>query len=162
MIEKDIYRPCVAIIIVNKAGQVLWCRRKNQNGWQFPQGGIDGNESPLEAVMRETYEEVGLGKEDIKIIKETDEWYKYDVPKDTRKYFRKQTYKGQKQKWFLAKLISSEKRINLSANRPIEFDKWTWVNYWYPLKACISFKREAYRKALNNLSGTYNNISKDT
>ena len=117
MIEQTIYRPCVAIIIVNKAGQVLWCRRKERNGWQFPQGGIDEKESPLEAVMRETNEEVGLGEGDIQIIKETKEWYKYDVPEDKRRgFFRKKIYKGQKQKWFLAKLISSEERINLSAN----------------------------------------------
>ena len=74
MIEQSIYRPCVAIIIVNKAGQVLWCRRKERNGWQFPQGGIDEKESPLEAVMRETNEEEGLGEGDIQIIKETKEW----------------------------------------------------------------------------------------
>jgi len=163
LIEQAIYRPCVAIIIVNKAGRVLWCRRKEKNGWQFPQGGIDEKESPLEAVMRETNEEVGLGEGDIQIIKETKEWYKYDVPEDKRRgFFRKKIYKGQRQKWFLAKLISSEERINLSANGPIEFDKWAWVNYWYPLSACISFKREAYRKALNNLCSTYNTISKDT
>ena len=88
--------------------------------------------------------------------------YKKKRPRDKRpKYFRKNVYKGQKQKWFLAKILSDESKINLKASRPIEFDKWAWVNYWYPLNACISFKREAYRKALNNLCSTYNSISKD-
>ena len=63
------YRPNVAIIILNNSGQILWCKRKDGNGWQFPQGGLDKGESPLEAIYRETQEEVGLERKDIRIIK---------------------------------------------------------------------------------------------
>ena len=61
-------------------------RRVGQDAWQFPQGGIDRGESPKEAILRETQEEVGLGPEDVEIIFETEEWFKYDVPKDRRPY----------------------------------------------------------------------------
>ena len=67
MANKEIYRPNVAIIILNKEGKSLWCRRKQHDGWQFPQGGIDDGETPLEAVLRETEEEVGLKESEIKI-----------------------------------------------------------------------------------------------
>ena len=86
---KENYRKNVAIIIVNKMGQILWCKRKDGNGWQFPQGGLDDGESPLEAIYRETQEEVGLRKQDIRIIKESENWFKYRVPEDRiPKYFR--------------------------------------------------------------------------
>ena len=81
MENKEDYRPNVAIIIVNKAGKILWCRRKDGYGWQFPQGGLDKDESPIDAIYRETQEEVGLEKEDIRIIKESEEWFDYKVPK---------------------------------------------------------------------------------
>ena len=89
MENKESYRPNVAIIIVNKMGKVLWCRRKDRQGWQFPQGGLDNGETTLDAVYRETQEEVGLKREDLRIIKESEEWFNYKVPKKRiPKYFR--------------------------------------------------------------------------
>ena len=151
------YRPCVAIVIINNSGKVLWCRRVEHDGWQFPQGGIDKGESPREAILRETEEEVGLSPTDIEILHETKDWFKYEVPKNKRpRYFRKNIYKGQKQKWFLAKLVSNEKKIKLNATRPIEFDNWLWSTYWYPLSTVVDFKREVYREALISILPEYN------
>ena len=65
MPNNEIYRPNVAIVILSQKGGLLWCRRKNHDGWQFPQGGIDSGESPEEAIIRETKEEVGLNSEDF-------------------------------------------------------------------------------------------------
>ena len=159
MEDQNEYRPCVAIIIVGPSGKVLWCQRKGHDGWQFPQGGIDTGESPTEAVLRETKEEVGLGPKDIEIDFKTKNWFKYDVPVDKRpKYFRKNIYKGQSQKWFLAKLVSEESKINLRASRPIEFDKWIWSTYWYPLKTVVPFKRKVYREVLVQILPAYNNL----
>ena len=70
--------------------------------------------------------------------------------------FRKNIYKGQKQKWFLAKLVSNEKKIKLNATRPIEFDNWLWSTYWYPLSTVVDFKREVYREALISILPEYN------
>ena len=94
MSSEEEYRPCVAAVIVGPLNKVLWCQRIDHDGWQFPQGGIDRGESPLEAVLRETKEEVGLEEQDIEIIFETKSWFKYDVPRDKRpKYFRRNVYK---------------------------------------------------------------------
>ena len=86
--EETLYRPNAGIIIFNKEGKLLWCKRKTGDGWQFPQGGIDKGESPEEAILRETYEEVGLHKHQIKIIKENDRWicllYTSPSPRDQR------------------------------------------------------------------------------
>ena len=70
--ETSLYRPNAGIVICNKAGKILWCKRKTGDGWQFPQGGIDDGESPEEAIIRETFEEVGLRKDKFRIIKEND------------------------------------------------------------------------------------------
>ena len=75
----ELYRPNVGIIIFNRDGKLLWCKRKAGDGWQFPQGGIDANEVPEEAIFRETYEEVGITQEKLEIIKENDKWINYDV-----------------------------------------------------------------------------------
>tara|TARA_B100000575_G_scaffold222667_1_gene183051 strand:- start:353 stop:847 length:495 start_codon:yes stop_codon:yes gene_type:complete len=156
--EEALYRPNVGIIIFNRDGKILWCKRKQGDGWQFPQGGIDKGESPLEALYRETYEEVGLKKHQIKIVRENERWIGYDVPKDrVPKYFsfKNRRFKGQTQKWFLAEFLGNNEDINLNVHSQIEFSEWTWSSYWHPITGGIEFKRDAYRKALNDLFPYY-------
>ena len=156
--EEALYRPNVGIIIFNRDGKILWCKRKQGDGWQFPQGGIDKGESPLEALYRETYEEVGLKKHQVKIVRENERWIGYDVPKDrVPKYFsfKNRRFKGQTQKWFLAEFLGNNEDINLSLHSQIEFSEWTWSSYWHPITGGIEFKRDAYRKALNDLFPYY-------
>ena len=158
------YRPNVAIIILNKEGQILWCKRKDGNGWQFPQGGLDKGESPLEAVYRETQEEVGLERKDLRIIKETKEWFNYKVPEERLpKYFRFENSKfiGQTQKWFLAEILCEDSRINLNASSPIEFVDWTWSSYWHPINGGVDFKKSTYRKVLKSFLPDYNYFIKN-
>ncbi len=158
------YRPNVAIIILNKEGQILWCKRKDGNGWQFPQGGLDKGESPLEAVYRETQEEVGLERSDLRIIKETKEWFNYKVPEERLpKYFRFENSKfiGQTQKWFLAEILCEDSRINLNASSPIEFVDWTWSSYWHPINGGVDFKKSTYRKVLKSFLPDYNYFIKN-
>ena len=158
------YRPNVAIIILNKEGQILWCKRKDGNGWQFPQGGLDKGESPLEAIYRETREEVGLERKDIRIIKETQEWFNYKVPEERLpKYFRFENSKfiGQTQKWFLAEILCEDSRINLNASSPIEFVDWTWSSYWHPINGGVDFKKSTYRKVLKSFLPDYNYFIKN-
>ena len=130
------YRLNVGIIVANSDGKLLYCKRKKSNNWQFPQGGIDKNEDIFLAAQRELYEEVGISKKKIKLIKESNNWYKYDLPS-----------KGQKQKWFLFKLIE-ETQINLNNENNPEFDEFKWVDYWKPLEEIIEFKRDIYEKVL--------------
>ena len=107
------YRKNVGLIVLNQENQLLVCRRKDQQTWQFPQGGIDAGESPRAAAHRELFEEVGIKQKDVKIIQKSSHWYHYDLP---RKYQKRsesmKRFKGQTQKWFLFK-ARAELEINL-------------------------------------------------
>ncbi|MDM3870915.1 RNA pyrophosphohydrolase [Porticoccus sp. W117] len=152
MIDKEGFRPNVGIVIANDRGQLLWAKRIGQNAWQFPQGGVDKGESPEQALYRELYEEVGLRKEDVKLLASTRHWLRYRLPK---KYVRKNCKPlciGQKQKWFLLKLVSDESNICFDCGDKAEFDGWQWVNYWYPVDKVVDFKRDVYRRALRELA----------
>ena len=151
------YRLNVGIVIANCEGKLLLCKRRGMNSWQFPQGGIDNNEDPFEAAKRELYEEVGINSKYVKLIKSSDEWYKYDVPeKSRRKILINKNFKGQKQKWFLFRLKESVK-ISFENDPDNEFDDFKCVSYWYPLAVIVSFKEAVYRKALNELKYAYCN-----
>mgnify|MGYP001301917518 FL=1 len=161
--EAPLYRPNAGIIIFNRQGKLLWCKRKTGDGWQFPQGGIDDGESPEQAIIRETYEEVGLKHEKIKIIRENDRWINYDVPKNKiPKYFslKNRRFRGQTQKWFLAEFLGEDSDINLNMHSQIEFTEWTWSSYWHPVAKGVEFKRDAYREALKDLLPFYKNYLK--
>jgi len=151
VIDAEGFRPNVGMIITNGNGQVLWAQRQGQDSWQFPQGGIDGNESPRQALFRELYEEVGLTENDVEIIAETRGWLRYRLPHRLIRHGQKPLCIGQKQKWFLLKLTSADSAVDLGAYGKPEFDGWKWVSYWYPLRYVVNFKREVYRRALKEL-----------
>lgn len=151
MIDGDGFRPNVGIIITNDVGDVLWAKRYGHDAWQFPQGGISEGETPEQAMYRELWEEVGLDPDDVTILAQTRGWLRYRLPKRFIRNDKPPLCIGQKQKWFLLKLISDESRVALDKQKPAEFDRWQWVSYWYPLDQVVSFKREVYRKALKEL-----------
>ena len=139
MIDFDGYRPNVGIVICNRNGQVLWAKRCGQNSWQFPQGGINDNESAEQAMYRELYEEVGLQPKDVRILYVSKHWLRYKLPKRLLRYDSKPMCIGQKQRWFLLQLVGDEKNINMQTTKSPEFDGWRWVSFWYPLKKkCIA------------------------
>jgi putative (di)nucleoside polyphosphate hydrolase len=152
VIDADGFRPNVGIILTNEEGRVLWARRVGgQDAWQFPQGGIKGNETPEAALYRELHEEVGLHPEDVKVLAVTRGWLRYRLPHRLVRQ-KEPVCIGQKQKWFLLQLIGSENNICLTNDGPAEFDDWRWVGFWYPLTNVVAFKREVYRRALKELS----------
>ncbi len=151
MIDSDGFRPNVGIILANDTGQVLWARRIGQDAWQFPQGGINDNESPEQAMYRELKEEVGLNPKDVQIVGCTRGWLRYRLPKRMIRYHSKPLCIGQKQKWFLLRLTADDSAVSFEHSGKPEFDGWRWVSYWYPLGQVISFKREVYRSALKEL-----------
>lgn len=152
MIDADGFRPNVGIILCNPAGQVLWARRTGHDAWQFPQGGINEQEAPEEAMYRELWEEVGLEIPDVKIIAATRGWLRYRLPSRFLRQDDNPVCIGQKQKWFLLQMMGDDERVILTRSHPPEFDGWRWVSYWYPLNQVVSFKREVYRKALTELA----------
>jgi putative (di)nucleoside polyphosphate hydrolase len=150
-IDEDGYRANVGIVLCNGDGSVLLGGRKGQEGWQFPQGGIHVNEDVEVAMYRELREEIGLGADDVEILGQTSCWIRYDLPK---KYVRRNAQPlciGQKQRWFLLRLVSGEQRVQLDTTGLPEFDRWRWVDYWRPVKEVIYFKRNVYVQALHEL-----------
>ncbi len=151
MLDRDGYRPNVAIVLLNARNQVFWGKRIREHSWQFPQGGINPGESPEAAMLRELYEEIGLRPEHVKVIGRTRDWLRYDVPHHWVRREWRGSYRGQKQIWFLVRLLGRESDVDLRATDHPEFDAWRWADYWIPLDAVIEFKRTVYRKALNEL-----------
>lgn len=151
MIDSDGFRPNVGIILANDRGQVLWAKRVGQDAWQFPQGGVDVNESPEQAMYRELKEEIGLDPADVDVVACTRGWLRYRLPKRMIRHHSKPLCIGQKQKWFLLKIRTDDAAVCFHHSTKPEFDGWRWVSYWYPLGQVISFKREVYRSALKEL-----------
>ncbi len=149
-IDLDGYRRNVGIVLCNRNGQVLWARRARHDGWQFPQGGIESNETAEDAVYRELYEEIGLLPHHVDLIGVTQDWLHYDVPTKFRR-LRETGFRGQKQMWFLFKMLAEDSDICLDIAGDPEFDRWRWVAYWTPLKKIIAFKRHVYRQVLTEL-----------
>lgn len=156
VIDFDGYRANVGIILSNQDGQVLWARRVGQDAWQFPQGGINPGEDQETAMYRELWEETGLSPEDVEIIGSTRSWLRYRLPKRMIRRHSVPTCIGQKQIWYLLRLQVSEQSVRLDASRKPEFDNWRWVDYWYPVKSVVFFKRRVYQLALRELAPLLN------
>ncbi len=151
MIDEDGYRPNVGIIVANGHGQVLWARRIGQDAWQFPQGGIQVSESPEEALYRELEEEIGLQPDHVQVVGTTRGWLRYKLPKRLLRS-NNSSFIGQKQKWFLLKMLADDDAVHFSCSDSPEFDHWQWVSYWYPLGQVVSFKQDVYRRAMKELA----------
>jgi putative (di)nucleoside polyphosphate hydrolase len=149
LIDSEGFRLNVGIVLMNEERKLLWARRfGSQNAWQFPQGGIQENETPVDAMYRELQEELGLMPESVELVAESQRWLGYRLPKAFRRYHSKPLCIGQKQKWFLLRLIDAEEKIKLDHSDSPEFDCWRWVDYWYPESHIIQFKRAVYRSVL--------------
>jgi putative (di)nucleoside polyphosphate hydrolase len=151
VIDRAGYRLNVGIILVNDSGHVFWGKRRGHDAWQFPQGGIMSNESATVAMFRELFEEIGLQKEDVKILGVTKRWLKYRLPEQYIRRGKEPLVIGQKQKWFLLKLVSSDQKIRLDLSHTPEFDSWRWINYDEPAQHVIFFKQQVYLQALKEL-----------
>jgi putative (di)nucleoside polyphosphate hydrolase len=141
------YRPCVGIMLLNRAGEVFVGKRLDQTveGWQMPQGGIDAGETPRQAVLRELLEEVGTGKAEI--IAEMEDWVTYDLPPHLVGVAFHGKYRGQRQKWFALRFTGSEGDINLTAHEP-EFSSYRWVGMDALPGLIVPFKRDTYKAVI--------------
>ncbi|RCS57457.1 RNA pyrophosphohydrolase [Parvibium lacunae] len=152
MLDREGYRPNVGIILVNQKNQVFWGKRVREHSWQFPQGGMKHGESPEQAMYRELQEETGLLPQHVRIIARTRDWLRYEVPDQWIRREWRGNYKGQKQIWFLLRLVGRDTDVCLRANEKPEFDAWRWHDYWIPLDSVIEFKRAVYAAALEELA----------
>lgn len=142
----------MGIILSNQDGKLLWARRIGQNAWQFPQGGIKPEETPEQALFRELREEVGLQPDDVEIMGATRGWLRYRLPKRYIRRHSKPICIGQKQRWFMLRLLVEDNQVCLDQCDTPEFDDWRWVSYWDPLQEIVFFKRRVYEKALMELA----------
>lgn len=152
MLDEHGYRPNVGIILFNQDRKVFWGKRIRESSWQFPQGGIQEGEDPIQAMYRELAEETGLRPEHVEIVAQTRDWHHYDVPdRWVRREWRGQ-YRGQKQIWFLLRMLGQDQDIQLKGGpeKP-EFDAWVWHDFFVPLETVIDFKRGVYSAAMREL-----------
>ena len=140
----------VGIILLNNSDHVFVGKRKDNpvNKWQMPQGGVDEGESYLSAMRRELFEETSI--KNIKILKEIDGFFEYELPKELIGIIWKGKFRGQKQKWFITKFIGEENEINLKTKTP-EFIAWKWVMPDELPNLIVDFKRNMYLEILKNI-----------
>jgi len=149
-IKKLPMRNGVGVIILNSDNKVFVGKRKDNpvDKWQMPQGGIDEGESYLEAMKRELFEETSITS--IKILREIDGFFKYELPKNLVGIIWKGKFRGQKQKWFIAKFTGNENEINLQTKNP-EFIEWKWIIPDELPKTIVDFKKKMYVELLEIL-----------
>ena len=140
----DKYRKCVGMMILNANKEILVGRRLDHPSgfWQMPQGGIDENENPKEAVWREMMEEIGTNK--AKLIRISNQWINYDIPSETLKTLPwGHKYIGQRQKWFAFEFLGEDEDINVGTDSP-EFSEWKWAELDSIVGNIVPFKRKVY------------------
>jgi len=145
------YRPGVGIALFNAEGKVLVAERlDNPGAWQMPQGGIDKGEDPEVAVFREMKEEIGT--KNARIMGKMKDWITYDIPERTAKRLWGGKYKGQKQQWIALEYQGLDSDIDLHADKHPEFSKWKWVPIEDLLSYVVPFKRDVYKKVIEEFS----------
>lgn len=152
------YRLGVGIMLLNSSGKVFVGNRIDQNSsdaWQMPQGGIDEGETPLEAAYRELLEEVGT--DNVTLLKESVDWYFYDIPKEISSKLWGGKYTGQMQKWFLFLFNGEDNQINISTEIP-EFRAWKWESPNAIVNMIVDFKRDLYQSVLNEFAPIINKL----
>lgn len=152
MIDPDGFRPNVGIVLMHEDGRVFWARRVRRDGWQFPQGGINSDETPLEAMYRELQEETGLLPAQVEVLGATPGWLRYRLPVHAVRRHERLVCIGQKQVWFLLRFRGREVDFQLDLTEKPEFDDWRWVDFWYPQEHVVAFKRGVYTRALTHLA----------
>ena len=153
MIDK--YRKCVGMMILNNHHNILVGKRIDHPSgfWQMPQGGIDDEENPEEAVWREMIEEIGTNN--ATLIKKSKQWLNYKIPKETLKTLPwGKKYIGQNQKWFLFKYNGKDSEINVGTINP-EFSEWKWIEKKNILNNIVPFKKEVYIKILEEFKDSF-------
>ena len=144
-------RTGVGIIVLNNNNQVFVGKRKDNQGdkWQMPQGGVDQGEDFITAMRRELIEETSI--KNIKILKEIQNMYQYELPNNLVGIIWKGKFRGQRQKWFITKFLGKDDEINLNTQHP-EFIDWKWIDPQDLPKVIVDFKKELYLNLLEEIN----------
>lgn len=153
-IDDEGFRANVGIILSNDDSRLLLGGRVGARGWQFPQGGMLRGEDAEVAMYRELEEEIGLGQDDVEVLGVTRDWLRYRLPDKYIRRHSKPLCIGQKQRWFMLRLIGPQERVRFDLSDQPEFDRARWVDFWRPVNEVIYFKRRVYARALHELGET--------
>ena len=151
--SKDLpYRACVGLMVLNRAGDAFIGRRRNgpehvdaTHAWQMPQGGVDPDEDPWQAALRELYEETNVRS--VERLGETRDWLTYDIPREIIGQAWKGKYRGQRQKWYALRFVGDESEIDVAhpaGGHEAEFTAWRWEPMANLPALIIPFKRKVY------------------
>ena len=140
----------VGAIVLNKENKVFVGKRRDNpvDKWQMPQGGVERNESYLNALKRELYEETSI--KSIEVLKEFDDWLEYELPEKLLGIIWKGKFRGQKQKWFITRFTGDESEININTKYP-EFIEWKWIEMSELPDVIVDFKKKIYLEILLKL-----------
>ena len=141
----------VGIIVLNDKNEVFVGKRKDNPGdkWQMPQGGVDKGEDYITAMKRELIEETSI--KNIKILKQIENTYEYELPKNLIGIIWKGKYRGQKQKWFVTRFLGKDSEINLNTKHQ-EFIDWKWINPRNLPEVIVDFKKNLYLNLLKEIN----------
>lgn len=151
-IKKDLpLRVGVGIALLNESNKVFVGRRIDNpnNLWQMPQGGVDKNETFINAAKRELEEETGV--KTTRLVREIDDLLTYNLPKNLLGKIWKGKYKGQKQKWFIMKFMGNKNEININTKNP-EFLDWKWIDPSALPDVVVNFKTNIYKRMAKELT----------
>ncbi len=146
------YRPCVGVMLVNSDGKVFVGKRIDNienDAWQMPQGGVDDGEDLRVAALRELAEETGVTERIVTFLAEMREDLFYDLPDELQGTLWGGRFRGQRQRWFLARFTGSDNDIRLDAHTPPEFCDWRWVEPEVLPDLIVPFKKRVYRAILD-------------
>jgi putative (di)nucleoside polyphosphate hydrolase len=143
------YRPCVGVCLINAQGLIFAGQRKDSpsRAWQMPQGGIDADEKPRAAALRELREETGIAADLVQVLAKTEDWLTYDLPPDLLGRVWGGKFCGQRQKWFLLRYLGHDDQIDIATDHP-EFSAWKWIKADDMLAEIVPFKRDVYAQVI--------------
>lgn len=151
--DDHLYRLGAGIMLMNREGKVFVGARVDNpdDAWQMPQGGIDEDEAPWPAALRELEEETGIAPSLVEYIAEHPERLQYDLPEEWRQRLWQGQWKGQMQHWFLARFLGTDGDVQLDTHHP-EFRAWKWVEPDELPDLIVPFKRDLYRRLLKDFA----------
>ncbi|GAA6201804.1 RNA pyrophosphohydrolase [Aquicoccus sp. SU-CL01552] len=152
-IAKLPYRPCVGVMLMNAEGHIFVGQRRDrfEEAWQMPQGGVEKDEAPREAALRELWEETGVTADLVEILAESAAWLPYDLPADLVPQIWKGRFRGQEQKWYLMRFNGTDDQVNIETEHP-EFSTWRWQDPAHLVERIVPFKRAVYEKVVEEFT----------